>query len=62
VARYRVEHDVADDIPGLGPEPDYPRTRSAWRQAGNTVRQLQQRLGFSIDRDRRHDCGAGIER
>jgi conjugative relaxase-like TrwC/TraI family protein len=61
MARFRVEHDVADEIPGLGPEPDDQRTRSAWRQADTTVRQVQRRLGLSVDRDRGHDRGTGIE-
>jgi len=31
VARYRVEHHVAGETPGLGPEPDAGAERSAWR-------------------------------
>ena len=63
VARYRVEHDVADAISGLGPEPepDEQRARSAWRQADTTLRQVQQRLGRSVDRGRGLDRGAGLE-
>src|SRR4051794_41807541 len=30
VARYRVEHDVADEILGLGPEPADQHGRHAW--------------------------------
>ena len=57
VARYRIEHDVLDETPGLGPEPDDRHVRTAWRRANTTVRQVQRRLGLSVDRDR----GAGHE-
>ena len=61
VARYRVEHDVPDEIPGLGPEPPDQRARGAWRQAATIVEEVQKRLGRSVDRGRGHDRGAGLE-
>jgi hypothetical protein len=61
VARYRIEHDVADEIPGLGPEPADQRARGAWRQAASIIGEVQKRLGRSVDRDRGHDRGAGRE-
>ena len=59
IARYRVEHDVPDEIPGLGPEPADQRARGAWRQAASTIGEVQKRLGRSVDRG--HDRGAGLE-
>jgi len=59
VARYRVEHDVPTEIPGLGPEPDDQRARGAWRQTASIVGEVQKRLGRSVDRG--HDRGAGLE-
>jgi hypothetical protein len=52
VARYRVEHDVPDEIPALGPEPADQRVRAPWRQAERLVAEVQQRL----------DRGACLER
>jgi conjugative relaxase-like TrwC/TraI family protein len=60
VARYRVEHDVPDEIPGLGPEPADHRARGAWREAASVIGEAQKRLGRSVDRG--HDRGAGLER
>jgi len=59
IARFRLEHDVADEIPGLGPEPREGRGRGAWRQADAAVRQVQERLGRA-ERGRGRD--AGLER
>jgi hypothetical protein len=59
IARYRVEHDVASEIPGLGPEPQDRRVRDAWRQAASVIAEVQKRLGRSVDRD--HDRSAGLE-
>jgi hypothetical protein len=57
-ARYRIEHDVPDDAPALGPEPTDGRYRGAWRQTSNVTRQVQRRLGHEAGRDR----DLGIER
>ncbi|MGH2800998.1 MAG: hypothetical protein ACRDM0_25665, partial [Thermoleophilaceae bacterium] len=59
VARYRVEHDVPNEIPGLGPEPADQRARGVWRQAASIIGEVQKRLGRSVDRG--HDRGAGRE-
>jgi conjugative relaxase-like TrwC/TraI family protein len=59
IARYRIDHDIPDNIPGLGPEPKDRRARGAWRQVDDTVEQIQRRLGRSIDRNR--DRSSGLE-
>jgi hypothetical protein len=59
IARYRIDHEIPDQTPGLGPEPKHRSARHAWRQVDDTVEQVQRRLGRSIDRDR--DRGAGLE-
>jgi hypothetical protein len=65
IARYRIDHDLPDQTPGLGPEPKDRSARHAWRQVDDTVEQVQRRLGRSIDRDRdrdrSRDRGAGLE-
>ena len=62
IARFRVEHGVADEVPGLGPEPREHGARGAWRQADATVREVQERLGRGVDRGRDQDRGAELER
>jgi chemotaxis protein histidine kinase CheA len=57
VARYRIEHDVAGQTPGLGPEPASGAPRSAWRQADRVAEQTQRRLGRDVARDRERDVG-----
>jgi len=57
VARYRVEHHVADETPGLGPEPDTGAERSAWRQAQRVAEQTQRRMGRDVAEDLEHDIG-----
>jgi conjugative relaxase-like TrwC/TraI family protein len=52
VARFRIEHEVSDDAPELGPEPSDARQRGAWRQAANVARQVQRRLGREVTRAR----------
>jgi len=52
VARYRIEHDVSDETPGLGPEPAGGPARGSWRQADRVLEQTQRRLGHELDRDR----------
>jgi conjugative relaxase-like TrwC/TraI family protein len=59
IARYRIDHEIPDQTPGLGPKPQDRSARHAWRQVEDTVEQVQRRLGRSIDRDR--DRGAGLE-
>jgi conjugative relaxase-like TrwC/TraI family protein len=63
IARYRIDHDLPDHTPGLGPEPQDRSARHAWRQVDDSVEQVQRRLGRSIDRDRDRDRdrGAGLE-
>jgi hypothetical protein len=63
IARYRIDHDLPDQTPGLGLEPKDCSARHAWRQVDDTVEQVQRRLGRSIDRDRDRDRdrGAGLE-
>ena len=56
IARHRVEHELTDDTSALGPEPQDSAERSSWREARTTVRQVQHRLGRSVERDR------GLER
>jgi len=51
VARYRIEHDVSEDTPGLGPEPAGGAARGHWRQADRVLEQTQRRLGHELDRD-----------
>jgi hypothetical protein len=57
IARHRVAHGVADEVAGLGPEPDARPARSAWRQADQLVRQVQRRLGFDVETERARDIG-----
>ena len=58
VARYRIEHQVPDTTPELGPEPPNSRARSAWRNATRVAEQTQRRLGRDVSRDR----DIGLER
>ena len=57
VARYRVEHHVADETPGLGPEPHGGGDRSSWRQAQRIAEQTQRRLGRDVAPERERDVG-----
>jgi hypothetical protein len=41
VARYRLDHDLADAVSGLGPEPADQRARGAWQHAATTVEDTQ---------------------
>ncbi len=59
IARYRIDHDIPDNIAGLGPKPQDQRTRGAWHRADDIVQQVQRRLGRSIDRDL--DRSSGLE-
>jgi hypothetical protein len=45
VARYRIEHQLPDDTPGLGPQPPAGHQRDDWRQAADVARQVQRRPG-----------------
>ena len=56
VSRYRIEHHVDADTPGLGPEPRGGAARGHWRQADRVVEQTQRRLGREVTNDR------GLER
>jgi len=51
VARYRIEHHVDEDTPGLGPEPAGGAALGHWRQADRVLEQTQRRLGHELDRD-----------
>jgi hypothetical protein len=62
IGRFRVEHGVADDVLGLGPEPRERGARGAWRQADVAVREVQERLGRGVDHGRDQDRGAGLVR
>ncbi|MGH2798304.1 MAG: hypothetical protein ACRDM0_11690, partial [Thermoleophilaceae bacterium] len=59
VARYRVEHDVPDEIPGLGPEPARSTRPRRLATAASIIGEVQKRLGRSVGRG--HDRGAGLE-
>jgi hypothetical protein len=63
IARYRIDHDLPEQTPGLGPEPKDRSASNAWRKVDDTAEQIQRRLGRSIDRDRDRDRdrGAGLE-
>jgi len=52
VARYRIEHHVDENTPGLGPEPASGPARGHWRQADRVLEQTQRRLGHELHRDR----------
>ncbi|MCA1677977.1 MAG: AAA family ATPase, partial [Actinobacteria bacterium] len=41
IARYRIDHDIPDQTPGLGPEPKDRSARHAWRQVDDTIQQVQ---------------------
>ncbi len=45
VARYRVEHDIPDSHPGVGPEPTDTTQRVRYREALSVAEQVQRRLG-----------------
>jgi hypothetical protein len=48
IAHYRIEHDVADDTPGLGPQPASGETRRQWRNADRVLQQTQRHLGREL--------------
>ncbi|MEY2513134.1 MAG: hypothetical protein QOJ89_492 [bacterium] len=50
VARYRVEFEISEQMPGLGPEPADGDARSAWRGAQRIAEQTQRRLGRDVTR------------
>lgn len=52
IAHYRIEHHLADDTPGLGPQPTSGETRRQWGRADNVLQQTQQRLGRELAHDR----------
>lgn len=54
VERYRVEHDVNEATPGLGPEPDGPATQD-WQRARGELRSAQRRLGRDVAPDLERD-------
>ena len=56
LARYRVEQDLTDDVAGLGPEPDDPGQRRAWRRMTDELQRARRRLGRALERD------GGLER
>lgn len=57
VARYRIEHDLADGVPDVGPEPHDRNARRDHREARSVLEQVQRRLGRGgRERDR------GVER
>jgi hypothetical protein len=60
LARYRVEEDLDDDVPGVGPEPDDPDKRRGWQRVSADLTRTQRRLGReqTLDRGR----GRGLER
>lgn len=45
LARYRVEEDLADDVPGVGREPADPDKRRGWRRVSADLTRAQRRLG-----------------
>ena len=59
LARYRVDEDLADDVPGVGPEPDDPDKRRDWQRVSADLARAQRRLGReqTLDRGR----GRGLE-
>ncbi len=61
IARYRGEHDVPAETPGLGPEPPEGRARAGWRQASRVVTDVQQCLGRGVDCGRDHDRRVDLE-
>ena len=60
LARYRVDQDLDDDVPGVGPEPDDPDKRRGWQRVSADLTRAQRRLGReqTLDRGR----GRGLER
>ena len=60
LARYRVEEDLDNDVPGVGPEPDDPDKRRGWQRVSADLTRTQRRLGReqTLDRGR----GRGLER
>jgi hypothetical protein len=53
VARYRAEYDLAEDVPGLGAEPDEPGQHRAWRRTSSELQRARRRLGRKslVERD-----------
>jgi hypothetical protein len=57
VARYRIEHDIADQADPLGPEPRDHHQAGQWHRAHETVDRAERRLG----REHTHDRGHGLD-
>ena len=64
LARYRVDEDLADDVPGVGLEPTDPDKRRDWRRVSADLTRAQRRLGReqTLDRGRGHGLERGLER
>jgi hypothetical protein len=51
LARYRVTHELADDVHGLGPEPANDHARAEWRHATSQLHRVARTLRDRDDRD-----------
>ena len=63
LARYRVDEDLADDVPGVGPEPHDPDKRRDWQRVSADLARAQRRLGReqTLARDRGRGRGRGLD-
>ena len=62
LARYRVDQDLDNDVPGIGPEPDHPDKRRGWQRVSADLTRAQRRLGREHTLDRGRGRGRGLER
>jgi hypothetical protein len=61
LGRYRVEEDLADDVPGVGGEPHDPDKRRDWQRVSADLARAQRRLGREQTLDRDGDRDRGFE-
>jgi chromosome segregation ATPase len=59
VARYRIEHDIPDHHPDIGPEPTDTRQHARYHEAHNAAEQAQRHLDREPTLERSQDLSLG---
>jgi hypothetical protein len=60
VARYRIEHEIADQTDASGPEPHDRHQAGQWHRAHEAVERAERRLSREHTHDRGHDLDIGM--
>ena len=60
VARYRVQHDIADSSDALGPRPEQHEQQHQWERAREAIEHARRRLGRDLGTERDVDLRIGF--